>query len=105
MNSPYTILGVSEMADDEAIKKAYLTKVKQHPPDLDPDRFQRIRAAFETIRDKKSRLHHRLFHIPESDVDGLAARVLDKMRPTRPSAEKITAYLADCVKDYKIITE
>ncbi len=105
MNSPYTILGVSEEAGDEAIKKAYLAKVKQHSPDLDPEGFQLIRAAFEAIRDEKSRLHHRLFHIPEPDLDGLAALVFCKVRPTRPSAEKITAYLADCIKDYKIITE
>jgi hypothetical protein len=44
MKTPFEVLGVDETAGDEAIKRAYLQKVRS-TPERDPERFQAIRAA------------------------------------------------------------
>lgn len=49
------VLGVPENATDEQIRAAYLIKVKEHPPDRAPVEFERIRDAYETLRDPRRR--------------------------------------------------
>jgi len=58
---PYEILGVAPDADDETVRKAYLDLVRKFSPDLDPEAFKRISAAYEALKDEKSRLSHYLF--------------------------------------------
>jgi len=48
-------LGVSgasewEALSAEALKRAYLKKVRAHPPERDPEGFQRVREAYELLR-------------------------------------------------------
>ena len=52
---PREILGVSPDAGDERIRDAYLQKVKEHPPDREPAEFERIRDAYEALRDPRRR--------------------------------------------------
>ena len=59
--NPYEILDVAPDANDEAIRKAYLDLVRRHSPDLDPEAFKRISAAYEVLKDEKSRLRYYLF--------------------------------------------
>jgi DnaJ-domain-containing protein 1 len=49
------ILGVESNAGDEEIRAAYLSKVKEFPPDRAPAEFERIRDAYETLRDPRKR--------------------------------------------------
>ena len=51
------ILGVALNATDERIRAAYLDKVKEHPPDRSPDEFERIRDAYDTLRDPRRRMN------------------------------------------------
>ncbi len=53
--SPYEVLGVIEEASDEQIRKSYLEKVRQSPPERDPDRFKEIRRAYEVLKDGAKR--------------------------------------------------
>lgn len=76
MSNPFTVLGVAETADDDAIKKAYLRQVREHPPERDPERFQAIRAAFDVIKTRPDRLRYRLFGQETPDVAGLVASAL-----------------------------
>jgi len=55
---PREILGVAPDAGDEPIRDAYLQKVKEHPPDHDPAAFERIRDAYEALRDPRRRARH-----------------------------------------------
>ena len=55
---PFALLGVSEDADAPALKRAYYKKVRQHPPEKDPELFQRIRAAYELLSDPERRRHY-----------------------------------------------
>ena len=51
----YKILGVRSNATPESIKKSYIQMVKQHPPEQDPEQFQIIRRAYDTLRDPAKR--------------------------------------------------
>jgi curved DNA-binding protein CbpA len=88
MKTPFEVLGVDETAGDEAIKRAYLQKVREHPPERDPERFQAIRAAFEAVADHRRRLGHQLFHRELPDVTVLLES-LAKARPRRRPQEPL----------------
>jgi len=62
--SPYSVLGLSETASDEEVKKAYLKKVKEFHPDtsaLPPGeaqkKFKELQTAWEQIQKKMPRTH------------------------------------------------
>lgn len=61
MKDARAILGVGAEAGDEEIRAAYLRLVKQHPPETSPEQFERIRDAYETLRDPRRRMHNFLF--------------------------------------------
>lgn len=49
------VLGVSENASEDEVRAAYLEKVKQYPPEQAPEEFERVRDAYETLRDPRRR--------------------------------------------------
>ena len=55
MRDPYSVLGISQGADEETIKKAYRQKCKEFHPDLHPndptaeDKFKEVQAAYSEI--------------------------------------------------------
>ncbi len=57
----FLALGISEDASDERIREAYLSMVKKHPPERDPERFQKIDRAYEAIKDKRARVKTKMF--------------------------------------------
>lgn len=52
---PREILDVSIEADTQEIRAAYIKKVKEFPPDRAPQAFERIREAYEILRDPRKR--------------------------------------------------
>lgn len=80
---PFEVLGVPATATDEDIRAAYLSKVREHPPEQVPEQFERIRDAYERLRDPRRRMQHRLF-----DVDPAAPFVslLDTHKTARQFA-------------------
>lgn len=54
--TPYDILGISQGASEEEIKKAYRSAAKKAHPDTggSPEDFQRIQQAYDSIRNKSS---------------------------------------------------
>lgn len=97
METPYEILAVEPEADDEAIKKAYLARVRECPPDHQGEAFQRIREAYELIATDKARRQHRLFHHVPPDLGPLLAGLAATGQPQRPDAATLLAALAECV--------
>lgn len=95
MQTPFDILGVNEDADDAAIKKAYLSKVKEHPPEHQAEAFRRIRAAFELIQTDKQRRQYRLFHVDQPDFDVLLRQALRPGVVNRPEADLLVGVLAE----------
>lgn len=55
------ILGIEDNAGDEEIRAAYLRLVKEHPPESSPEQFERIRDAYEKLRDPRRRMRDMLF--------------------------------------------
>ncbi|MBR1743137.1 MAG: DnaJ domain-containing protein [Lachnospiraceae bacterium] len=51
MNEYYEILGLKNGASKEEIKKAYFKMVRKHTPESDPEMFQKIRRAYEQLKD------------------------------------------------------
>jgi hypothetical protein len=47
---PYEILGVDPGVSDDVLRRAYSERVRRFKPDKFPEQFQRIRAAYEVIR-------------------------------------------------------
>lgn len=61
---PFTVLGISPLASDDEVRAAWLEAARAHPPDRDPDQFQRVREAYELLRSAENRLKYRLFGRP-----------------------------------------
>jgi|ERR1022692_2989402 curved DNA-binding protein CbpA len=59
-NDPYLLLGIPLEAGDEEIRAAYLRKVKEYPPDRAPREFEKVRDAYEVLRDPRRRTRHLL---------------------------------------------
>lgn len=53
--TPHEVLGIAVDASDDQIRAAYLEKVKAFPPDRSPDEFEKIRDAYESLRDPRRR--------------------------------------------------
>jgi curved DNA-binding protein CbpA len=69
---PWMILGVSLEAGDEEIRAAYLRKVKEFPPDRAPVEFERIRDAYDLLRDPRRRTLHMLLSVdPHEPLESL----------------------------------
>lgn len=76
--NPETILGVTPDAGDEEIRAAYLRKVAEFPPDRSPEEFERVRDAYETLRDPRRRTRRILDADPQAPfaslLEGLPAQ-------------------------------
>lgn len=71
---PREVLGVSPTATEEDIRAAYLLKVKEYPPDRSPEQFERIRDAYQMLRDRRQRARHLLFAVdPRAPLASLVA--------------------------------
>ena len=64
---PYRALGLDRRAPDADVKRAYYEKVRDHPPERDPDAFQRIRSAYERLRTPEARARTDLFLVQPPD--------------------------------------
>jgi hypothetical protein len=49
VDEAFEVLGVSRDATKDAVRRAYLRGVRAHPPERDPDGFQRIREAYDLL--------------------------------------------------------
>ncbi|MGD8588272.1 MAG: DnaJ domain-containing protein [Chromatiales bacterium] len=87
MQDPYLILSVPRDATDEQIHQAYLKAVRDCPADRDPQAFQAIRSAYETIRTQKLRLEYALFNTELPTPEDLLQRLGRDRQPRRPDLE------------------
>lgn len=75
-----SLLGVNLGAGDDELRAAYLEKVRRHPPDREPEQFERIRDAYERLRDPTLRARQVL----DGPEPGLPLpRLLEGVKPTR----------------------
>jgi curved DNA-binding protein CbpA len=93
MIDPYRVLGLDSEADDEAIRRAYLEAVRRHPPERDPERFERIRAAYDAVRDRRRRISHALFDREQPTVEDVLECLPSTDPPPRPDLDQLLAVL------------
>jgi DnaJ-domain-containing protein 1 len=55
-DDPWAILGVTPGCDAETLRRAYLERLKESPPDRAPAEFERVRDAYEALRDPRRRI-------------------------------------------------
>ena len=86
MNNPWIILNITQNADDEAVKAAWLKSIKRYPPDRDPERFQQIQQAYEQLKTERLRTSYRLFNPQQPTRDELLLALLqEEEQPQRPT--------------------
>ncbi len=98
MTTPFEILKVPTDADDATIKKAYLARVREFPPERNPERFQVIRSAYETVRDSRDRMAWHLFNRDVPDPSLLLQGWLAQAQPKRPDLSLVHKVLAATLK-------
>ena len=99
MRDPFTVLGVSEEADDAEIRRRYLALVREFPPDRAPERFQELRAAYEALSDERKRLETKLLHTNAAALSRLGMETLRRGSsggpPGRATRQTVAALLAE----------
>jgi len=55
------ILDLPLDASDQEIRKKYLELVKKFTPEKYPEQFQKVTDAYESVKDRRSRVKSRLF--------------------------------------------
>jgi hypothetical protein len=66
---PHKILGITEDAGAQEIRAAYLSKIKEYPPERCPDAFEGIRDAYNILSDPRRRTLRMLLSAdPEASV-------------------------------------
>lgn len=79
---PYRVLGVPRTASDSKIREAYLARVRESPPDRDPEAFEEIRQAYEAIMTLEKRIETALFDTtPPTPVDLFGMLSPSELRP------------------------
>lgn len=77
---PWLVLGVSREADDEEIRTAYMQKIKEYPPDRCGSEFEKIRDAYDQLKDPYRRAKYLILGAnPDRPLESL----LDNVPATR----------------------
>ena len=90
----FLVLGLSPCASQEEIRRRWLKLARAHPPGRDPERFQRIAAAYEALQDERSRMETAIFGVTRYGDFELALDALLRARPDHREAPGLQALLA-----------
>lgn len=58
---PYEVLEVAEDAPQTEVRKAYLAKLREFPPEKSAEKFQQVTEAYEHIKDEVARANLKVF--------------------------------------------
>ncbi|MGH8476478.1 MAG: J domain-containing protein [Methylococcales bacterium] len=98
MINPFALLQVSESANDEEVRSAYLARVREFPPERSPKQFQAIREAYERIKTEKARLTYVYFDSPEIGPETVCRNLMDSRSPKRPDEFQFKKMLSDSLR-------
>ncbi|WP_410513537.1 DnaJ domain-containing protein [Paenibacillus sp. BR2-3] len=73
----YKILGVRVNATPNSIKQGYIAKIKEFPPEQFPEEFQKIRSAYEILRDPAKRSEYDFTRKYGDSVDSLLMKGIE----------------------------
>ncbi len=94
MLTHYLVLGLSPAASSSEIRQRYLQLVRENPPGRAPEHFQKITAAYEALKDERTRVATTLFgSLAYADLE-MALMDLVRARPSRRNSPGLKALLA-----------
>jgi len=93
MTDPYRVLGVAATADDAAIRAAYLEAIRACPPERDRQRFEQVRAAYESVATERDRMAHALFDAGAPSALEVIELLSADWRPGRPDEQRLRRLL------------
>ncbi len=106
MISAFDILGVENNTSDEAVRNAYLQKIREYPPEQFPETFKEVRQAFDAIATDKLRMTYRLFSQDTPNIAFLAEKALETEEPgVRPTKEIILKLLENAIVRHRLKVE
>ena len=94
MLAHYWVLGLSPAASQEEIRQRYLQLIRTHPPSRNPERFQQITAAYEALKDVRSRVESAIFGMAQYGDFELALAALVQARPAERKTPGLKTLLA-----------
>ncbi len=94
MLTHYLILGLSPGASTAEIRQRYLQLVRANPPGRAPERFQKITAAYEALKDERTRVATTLFGSLQYADFEMALMDLVRARPSRRKGPGLKELLA-----------
>jgi len=74
----YALLQIGEEDTPSSIKRSYIEKVKVYPPESHPEEFQRIRKAYDTLRDLKLRKEYDILRKYGESIEDLLQEAVEK---------------------------
>ena len=87
-NDPYRLLGVDHTDDGRTIRRAYVRLIRRFKPDLFPEHFQRIHAAYEFVSEFAPTALQREETDESEPLDRETPGDGDSASPERASAER-----------------
>ncbi len=98
MNNPFKILSISYTSNDDEVKSAYLQQIRQFPPDRYPEKFKKIKEAYEKLKTERDRIACRLFCAEDLTLIDLMESI--KKQDSIISSEKLIDFIAEFAKDH-----
>jgi curved DNA-binding protein CbpA len=80
VEDPWRVLGIAVEAGAAEIRSAYLRAVKLHPPERDPEEFERVRDAYALLADPRERISRLIL---DADPEAPVVSLLDQTRQER----------------------
>jgi len=94
MLKSFLMLDLPVEASDQMIRQRYLELVKRFPPEKNPEKFRSITAAYETVKDKRTRVQMGIFStLTSMDYEGELRSLADAamFKKRRTTLEEIVA--------------
>ncbi len=82
--NPFYILDVSIESSDEEIREKYIKKIKQFPPEKNPEKFIEIKNAYEMLKNEWSRYKSFLLYPPSNEIE--ITNIFDKLEIKKKAA-------------------
>lgn len=99
--SLYKTLGTTAKISDKRIKEKYIQAVKTHPPETDPERFEKIRMAYETLKDPEKRRQYDMKRKHGGSLEKMVDKALrEGDRENYSKAEEILKKVEQIDPDY-----
>ncbi|WP_019413481.1 DnaJ domain-containing protein [Paenisporosarcina sp. TG20] len=76
----YKILGTTAKIDQEKIKEKYIKAVKKYPPESNSEMFEKVRTAYETLKDPAKRKEYDLSRKYGKKLEDVFAKAMNNLQ-------------------------